>query len=106
MLPPPITRPTPAPVSTTSLDLAGEPVQRIEVEPEPLASGERLAGDLEQYSRIRRRGQVALLLAHLEADEAANLDVLADFRRRFLDQIADRLLRLADPGLVDEALSL
>src|SRR3954466_617641 len=43
-----------------------------------------------------------LFLAHLESNEAAHLNILADLRRRFLDQIANRLLRLSDPRLVHE----
>src|SRR3954470_16765707 len=43
-----------------------------------------------------------LLFAHLEANEPANLDVLPDLRRRFLDQFADGLLRLSHPRLVHQ----
>src|ERR1700681_4131749 len=43
-----------------------------------------------------------LVLAHLEADEPADLDVLSELRRSFLDEVADRLLRRSHPCLVHE----
>src|SRR5438552_2948065 len=43
-----------------------------------------------------------LLFPHLEPNEAANLNILAYLRGCLLDQIADGLFRLADPGLVNE----
>src|SRR5437763_4086138 len=46
-----------------------------------------------------------LLLSHLVAHESADLDVLADFRRRFLDEVADGLLRVS-PKLIHESLIL
>src|SRR5437763_15953021 len=43
-----------------------------------------------------------LLFTQLEPNEPPDLDVLTNLRRRFLDKIADRLLRLANPCLVNE----
>ena len=52
MLPPPITSPSEVPWRHHRGNLVGDPVDRVEVEPETTLSGERLAGELQQDARV------------------------------------------------------
>src|SRR5687767_15347978 len=106
MLPPPITSPTPVPRSMT---WRISPAMRASVSkskpvpfPPASASPEILRRTLE-YAGVATAG---LFLAHLEADESAYLNVLANLCRSFLDEVADRFLRLAYPWLIEEAIVL
>src|SRR4029079_5312477 len=106
MLPPPITSPTPAPSDVTSLISPAIRLRVSKSNPIPLPPASASPEILSNTREYAGEAKELLLLAHLEANEAADLNVLADFGRCFLDQVADRLLRLANPGLIDEAVVL
>ena len=83
MLPPPMTRPTDAPVLMTATTSSAKPADGVEVVAESLLSGEGFAGEFEQDARILQVGHVRVpLFAELVANEPPHLDVLARLRRR------------------------
>src|SRR5688500_12603111 len=99
-----ITSPTEAPSFTMSLISVARRFITSKSNPTRLsparASPESLRRTRWYLSLVKSR---RLLFAHLESNEAANLDVLAELGRSFLDEIADRFLRLSHPRLVDES---
>src|SRR5438874_1737469 len=68
----------------------------------------RRFGSLRQAGLLRDLGREVFLLllqalAELEADEAADLDVLADLRDQLLLELLDRLLGIFHPRLIEQA---
>src|SRR5438270_11337639 len=101
MLPPPMTRPTLAPILAMSLISVARRCKISKSNPVPFCPA-RASPDSLSKTRLYLRSakSCSLLFAHLEANEAAYLNVLANLRRRLLDQITDGLLRLTDPRLI------
>src|SRR5688572_9846495 len=98
MLPPPITTPISAPISCSDWISSVNRSTTFGEMPNPCSPAR--ASPL-SFSTTRRYFSVSCartpLLAELEAGEAPDHDVLAGFRRRFLDQLLDRLLAILCP---------
>src|SRR3954471_24982623 len=109
MLPPPITSPTLAPILEMSLISVASRLRISKSKPVPFCPA-RASPDSFSNTRLylsSGKGRpvedgFSLLFAHLKANEASHLNVLPDLCRRFLDQLANGLLRLADPRLVHQ----
>src|SRR5687768_8934358 len=112
MLPPPITRPTPAPISPTALiSLARRlmisksnvcPLSPASASPESLRRMRLYFSGFLSLEYTGKGPDTCSRLAELVPDEATDHDVLADLRRRLLHEVADALLRLLDPGLREQ----
>src|ERR1051326_2230311 len=105
MLPPPITRPSAAPVPTTETTSSARRLTVSKSYPNPLspasASPESLSST-RGYFRSLIQDDRRSRFAQLVADEPADLHVLAGLGRGLLHEVADRLLGIAHPRLVHQ----
>src|SRR3954466_10131810 len=102
MLPPPMTRPTDAPKRVTPTTSSQRRVIVSKSNPNPLSPASASPDSL-----IRTRGYLSAVkrfsrLADLESREATDLNVLAGLRGHLLHEIADGLLVVPDPRLVEQ----
>src|ERR1043166_7337620 len=105
MLPPPITRPSAAPVPTTETTSSARRLTVSKSYPNPLspasASPESLSST-RGYFRSLIQDDRRSRFAQMVADEPADLHVLAGLGRGLLHEVADRLLGIAHPRLVHQ----
>src|SRR5690348_17851508 len=112
MLPPPITMPSAAPVATTETTSSASrftvsksypnPLSPARASPESLSKTRGYFRSLMNESSSEVNDPPASRFAQLVANEAPHLDVLTRLRGRFFHEIADRLLGIAHPRLVEQ----
>src|SRR5436305_7901312 len=103
MLPPPITRPTEAPVCITATTSSASRPTVSKSYPAPFSPASASPESLRSTRGYFKSATCQCsLFAELIANEATDLDVLARLRRRLLHEVTDRLASVANPLLVHE----